>query len=450
MLSSLPSGRPACSLRPRPGAVVLAVVALTTGLVGLTSAAAQPPPPVGARGDDADPPAVTISGALRIRPEGRRDVGFDPAVDRGYLLSRLRVRLTARLSADATTVVELQDSRAPGLRDASPSLRDPLDLHQGYLELGRPQTLVRLRVGRQEMPYGAERLLSRNNWRNTARSFDAVRLFLDTPAAGVDLFAAAEVRREPTGFNPFDELGDLYGAYGRVSVGPDGYRLEPYVLRRSLPIARDRDQPTGVERRQTIGVRLVRPRDVGLDLVTELAWQRGRLGPRRIDAWFATAIVTYTLDVTGHPRLMFEATEASGDDDAADGRSATFDPMFPTGHAHFGFADIFSGRNLRDLRVGVAWAPTPRSTIRVDAHNFWASNPADGLYAPSLSLVVTPSGVGRPTRVGSELNLTLRVRLHRQLLVGGGYGHLFSGPFLRDTTAGGVARYPYGLVEIDF
>lgn len=233
------------------------------------------------------------------------------------MLSRLRVRLTARLTDTLLAVAEMQDSRSPGLAASTPSLRDPADLHQGYLDIGAVDSVVRVRVGRQEMMYGAERILSRNDWRNTGRSFDAVRLFLQRRRGGLDLFGAAEVRREPAGFNPFRERGDLYGAYGWIEPRA-GVRVESYLLRRSLEAGQDRGEAAGPERRRTIGVRVVRAVPTGLSLVTEAAWQGGRLGPRRIGAWFGSVVATWTIDAPMRPNITVELTEAGGDRDATD------------------------------------------------------------------------------------------------------------------------------------
>ena len=392
---------------------------------------------------------LEVSGSWRFRPETRRDVGFDPRADEAYVLSRLRVRLTARLTDTLLAVAEMQDSRSPGLAASRPSLRDPADLHQGYVDIGAADGAVRARVGRQEMPYGAERILSRNNWRNTGRSFDAVRLFLRRRHAGLDLFGAAEVRREPAGLNPFHELGDLYGAYGWLEPRT-GVRVESYLLRRSLDVAYHRGEAAGPERRRTIGVRVVRQAPTGLDLVTEAAWQGGRSGPGRIGAWFGSVVAAWTIDAQMRPSISVEFTEASGDRDAADGLSATFDPMYPTGHQHSGFADLFSARNLREMRVGFAVQPTARTSLRVDVRNFDLSTPGDGLYAPSLRQIVPSHPGGRATRVGVEVDLTLRVQLNERLLLGGGYGHLAPGAVIRERTPGGVSRYPYGFLVVDF
>ena len=392
---------------------------------------------------------LTLSGALRVRPEARRDVGFDPAVDRSYVLSRLRVRLTGG-TATLRGVLEVQDSRSSGLSPSSPSLRDPADIHQGYLDVGEPGDTLRVRLGRQELAFGAERLISRNDWRNTARSFDAVRVTVRPPRGRLDLLAAAEVIRDPSGLNPIHDRGDLLGAYGQFAPGEMGLRLEPYALRRSLPSAFERAAMVGAERRHTFGTRVRLETPHGLDVTTEVALQGGSVGGRQIGAWFGSAIVAYGMNGPGRPRLSLELTEASGDASASDDRSGTFDPMYPTGHAHLGFADVFAGRNLRDARVGVELEPARHLSLRLDAHGFWLSSPADGLYAPSLRLIVAPGPRNRSTRVGTELDLTVRLRLGPRVQLGGGSGHLFPGAFLRAHTPGGTTRYTYAYVDLDF
>ncbi len=359
------------------------------------------------------------------------------------------MRLTARPVDAVTAVAEVQDSRAPGFAGAGAALRDPVDLHQGYLDLGTGDSPLQVRIGRQEMAYGGERVLSRNDWRNTGRSFDAVRAFVRRGRLGVDLFGAAEVRRDPAGPNPFRAQGDLYGAFGRFEAR-SGVRLEPYLLWRRLPGAENRGAAIGAERRRTVGLRAVRTSRAGLNLAAEGAWQGGSRGRSRIGAWFASAIATWMVDSPRRPSLSIEFTEASGDRSATDSRSGAFDPMYPTGHAHYGFTDLFQGRNLRDVRVGVAWQPWAGSSLRVDLHDFRLSTPADGLYAPSSRLVVPSAGGGSATHVGVEIDVALSVPLRESVLLGAGYSHLRPGAVLRTRTLGGGGRYPYAFLVLDF
>ena len=62
--------------------------------------------------------------------------------------------------------------------------------------------------------------------------------------------------------------------------------------------------------------------------------------------------------------------------------------MFPTGHTHFGYVDAIAGRNIRHVRGGVEVEPHSRTSVRVDLHSFWLSSGADGLYGPSLQLIL--------------------------------------------------------------
>ncbi|NIP78292.1 MAG: alginate export family protein, partial [Gemmatimonadetes bacterium] len=84
--------------------------------------------------------------------------------------------------------VQVQDVRVWGgeLGTTDPSA-DGLDLHQGWLELGDAGSgALSLRVGRQELAYGGERLVGALNWAQQARSFDGARLRL-RPSAGLVL-----------------------------------------------------------------------------------------------------------------------------------------------------------------------------------------------------------------------------------------------------------------------
>ena len=57
---------------------------------------------------------------------------------------------------------------------APSTLYDPLDLRQGYVELNfEGKTSVRFRAGRQEIAFGAERLIGPADW-GISRTFDAL------------------------------------------------------------------------------------------------------------------------------------------------------------------------------------------------------------------------------------------------------------------------------------
>ena len=61
-------------------------------------------------------------------------------------------------------------------RQGSGPEADAIDLNQAYLSIGKPAFPVSLKVGRQELSFGEERLVGVNSWNNIGRTFDAVKV----------------------------------------------------------------------------------------------------------------------------------------------------------------------------------------------------------------------------------------------------------------------------------
>ena len=56
----------------------------------------------------------------------------------------------------------------------------------------------------------------------------------------------------------------------------------------------------------------------------------------------------------------------------------------------------------------------------------------------------------QPVRSGEELDAQIIYMPTRQSQIGAGYGHIFTGEFLKKTTKGVDYNYPYMLVEYVF
>ena len=73
--------------------------------------------------------------------------------------------------------------------------RDTLDLRMAYGEFGGARNMVR--VGRQELAFGEQRLIGHLNWVNNARSFDGVRATIARTPFKFDVFATSVVTIQP-------------------------------------------------------------------------------------------------------------------------------------------------------------------------------------------------------------------------------------------------------------
>ena len=195
-------------------------------------------------------PGLTMGSQLRLRAESRRNAKFDgarPGNDEDYLLSRFRFDLTWRPSDRVSGVVELQDARIHGERAISETrtpniFADQLDVHQAYLDVGSPASgslPVTLRIGRQKLVYGSQRMVSPLEWVNTARVFDGARITAGGgPGRKLDAFATRLVPVKPNGLNDDGPTGSrmfnsqFHGVYYTDTALVAGSTVEGYWLLR--------------------------------------------------------------------------------------------------------------------------------------------------------------------------------------------------------------------------
>ena len=165
------------TLRFRALSVAMAVV----GLPWLCSMAAAEADPAGQEETD---PRVRLGASLRYRYEDKGEIKFGATVagnDESYHLSQLRISLEWEPTTNVSFFIEGQDARILGQaaidEKATPNIfADSLDLHRAYGEVrfGAVELPGLVRVGRQKLNLGAQRLVASLEWVNTARVWDAV------------------------------------------------------------------------------------------------------------------------------------------------------------------------------------------------------------------------------------------------------------------------------------
>ena len=386
-------------------------------------------------------PGLTLGSQVRLRTESRRNAKFDgerPGNDEDYLLSRFRFGLTWDPTDRVTGVVELQDARIHGEQAISETrtpniFADQLDFHQAYLDVASPssgQVRASVRIGRQKLVYGSQRMVSPLEWVNTARVFDGVRIGIGAgPGRRIDAFATRLVPVAPTGFNDHGPTGSrmfnsqLHGVYYTdTSLVPGGAVEGYWLLRRAARL----DDAV-----HTAGTR-VETRHGPWTFDGELAVQSGRYGGLDHRASLVHAGGSYATALPGRLKLGAAFNLGSGDDDPADRVHGTFDQLYPLGHAYYGYMDLFALQNLRNAEVTVEAALPRRTTLRVALQDFALAAPGtDAWYNVGGAVVHRADGAPASAHVGNELDVTLRLPAGPVGLEIG-YGRFFGGAYLRD------------------
>ena len=349
---------------------------------------------------------VSVGGQIRPRFEFR-----DPASGGYDTFTSMRVRAQVRAALDrkVRVFIQLQDVRLWGeeANTLGDFRADNFDLHQGYAELGdiggRP---LSLRLGRQEISLGGQRLVGAVGWTQQGRAFDGVRLSATPEGGRVDLLGIrlGDASASAVGIS---QNAYLLGAYVQLTRIENAV-VESYALYNRVSGGADTDQVT-------LGIRLAGSRP-SLGYRIEGSYQAGTRGGKDVAAYLLGGRIG-TQFAEGKAQLTFWFDHVSGDDAPGDGKIKVFDTLFTTNHKFYGYADLFlnlpahtGGLGLQDFAIKAQVTPVSEFTLALDVHSFFLAK--DG----GLS----------SRRLAEEADLTCTYRYSKQVSVVSGFSYVFT------------------------
>jgi hypothetical protein len=338
--------------------------------------------------------AADFDGGVRVRSS---------ATQQGETIttsSLLRTRLGVTWGEDDAVGGRLvfQDSRS--LSDMVVSSAGSLMLHEGYLSASSEAGLT-MQVGRREMSFGKQRLVTALPWHNSGKAFDGLFVVGDGESLPVGFTAWAVQPNFPASDGEEIAGSHFQGLYLDRNLN-DTMSVEAWTMRNQV-------ESTSVERVTAGGAYRLRTGPIAADV--EGSYQLGNVGDDSIAAYAAALNAQWTgSEVSLKPRVGGEVNIASGDTEAGDGVSNTYDPLHPLGHAYWGHQDLVGGRNAMDLRawVGATIFDTP---VTVDLHLLSAVSLEDDFYQAN--------GAGRgadltgasDSNIGTEIDLYAKPKL---------------------------------------
>ena len=366
--------------------------------------------------------------------------------DNDYALFRSRVYADLWYQDRFRFFAQFYDGEVTG-EDLPPNKTDVnksdfLDLFADVALLDVDSTPVYLRVGRQEMLYGSQRLTSNLDWANTERTFQGVKAFWHSKNWDLDAFWTQPVLVDPTHFDAPDDKANFAGVWStykpRKGVTWDTYYL---YLDNARSIATGVGGTVGGNVVQTIGSRYAGDCSNCLwDF--EGMYQFGDNANQNISAGAFTAGVGYRFaDWCADPQVWMYYDFASGNQHPGSGDYGTFNQLFPFGHYYLGYLDLVGRQNIGDLNWQFVCFPTPWLTAGIQYHMFDLVSSRDALYnAAGTPIAVDPTGQSGHD-VGNEVDLfeKFQIDVHQDVLIG--YSQLTCGGFLKATKH---------LDEIDF
>jgi len=364
------------------------------------------------------------------------DWGDAPKDSNGYVLSRYLTHADFRAGKHFRTFVQLQSSLANDKLSTSPVDENALELHQAfvYFKLGsKPTASLTFRVGRQELSYGSQRLISVRELPNNRQSFDGLKTILTSGNYKLDFLYTQYVTAKKGIFN--DGISDkvkLWGAYLTRNEIPFLQNIDLYYL--GLQKTKTTfDDGSGTETRHSIGTRIWNSKN-NWQYDVEGVFQWGTFAVNNISAWTASTNIFYVFDLKSKALAGLKTELISGDKNYNDGKLNTFNPLFPRG-AYFGLAAWIGPSNLFDVHPYIEFPIHKSLVFKADVDLFWRMSENDGIYGPNVQVIY--SGKGHSSKkIGQQLGTELTYTPNPFLNFRGEFTWFKTDDYLKQASAG--------------
>jgi hypothetical protein len=177
-----------------------------------------------------------LGGQFRLRGQFERNMrGLGlTGLDDNFLLYRTRVYGDFRLRPNLRFYAELLDAESTSEQFAPRPIEvnraDMLNLFFDARLMANEQGELKLRIGTQELAYGAERVISPLDWANTRRTFQGIKGFWKGDKWDVDAFWTNPMRIDDSEFDSPDRDQEFMGVWSTYK-GRKDHTVDVYALR---------------------------------------------------------------------------------------------------------------------------------------------------------------------------------------------------------------------------
>lgn len=349
---------------------------------------------------------LTLGGEIRLRSDNIQNGSFSLRPGGDYFTTTTRVLFLTdwhfgdELRAFVQFGYHDETGRKPTARSFDEGL---LDLQQGFVDWSISND-ARIRIGRQELPLGNQRLSDAREGGNIRRSFDGARLDLELADADIVAFWTAPVFNRQGYFDDRPTPGDaFYGVYATLPVAAFSSAIDVYYLTREKA-ASTFASGTAEETRTTLGARIDGTK-ANWDWDSQMLAQAGSFGGESIRAYAATIDVGWTArSWPWSPRFGLRADIGSGDARSGDGKLGTFDAPFPN-FSYLQPTSAYWPGNAWSLFPLLTAAPSSTTTFYFGAQYMARLSTGDAFYYQPQVPIMLPGteALGVMTQVYSRL-----------------------------------------------
>ena len=353
---------------------------------------------------------LSLGGEVRYQIQEYKNEDWGDGPKQEYLAFYTRFLIHADLHVSGfRTFLQLNSTFSTGRPGPTRSIdENRLGFHQVFVEFNALEKIQNqtfgIRIGRQEMKYGSERLITVREGPNNRLSFDAGKLFYYTKHIKIDaVYGRPVVIANGVFDDSISDVKSIWTLYGVLDLG-ESSKLDLYYIGFENKLASFNGYALAKELRHSLGFRWWGAwQKLSVDL--EALYQFGDFGDQSINAYTASAYILYTLhEVKAKPRFGLKTEVISGDKLRTDQQLNTFNPMFPRG-AYFGLAAIIGPVNLIDLHPSFEFNLSSQIAFSMDYDLFWRYSNTDGIYGPNVILLYTAQS--KESKIGNQLGVNL-------------------------------------------
>ncbi len=300
------------------------------------------------------------------------------------------------------------------------------------------------RIGRQELIYGNQRLVSPLDWANTRRTFEGLNFVFRSDDWAIDGFLTRPVIVDPNNFDSADYGQGFDGIYASYK-GIENQTVDAYYLYYNNDNLGPAEYYVN-----TLGSRWQGSKEQWMWEV-EGAFQFGQNfdGSDHNAGFFVTGLGR-NFEHCWKPALWVYYDYATGGD-VLGGRQG-FDHLFPLGHKYHGFMDLYARSNIQTPNVLLTAAPHEKWRVQLWYHYFMLQNINDTPYNINMS-PFAPGSAPASTDLGHEIDFTVQYLITARMDLLFGYSHFFHGEYY-DLTPGvpyrGDADFFYTQFQMNF
>lgn len=309
-----------------------------------------------------------------------------------------------------------------------------LSLHQAFIDYHITKKWM-LRVGRQEMGYGNNRLLTFREGPNTRLTFNAAILKYKTEKRKVDFMAVTPVVSKQYVFDDVSFKDKVWGVYGTEYLIPKRLSVDYYFLHFTSN-SRRYNYVGGKEKRQSFGLRLF-SQNKKLNYELEGTYQTGRFNHLRIAAYGLSGDVNYTIDAKFQFMAGISGNYIAGDKNNTDNQLNTYNLLFSK--PSYGLAAPIGSSNIININPYLKINPVKKLSVYAEVYLMQRQSSQDGTYSPGMAQVrPLPSNLftSATKKIGMQYALETSYEMNQHFSFAMDAAYFKAGNYVKETGKG--------------